>query len=107
MANKNKTECNCMGIYNAALNGCDPVPEGIDPCPPTFWQNAAGWDWANISDVGLEWGYALGLLNRPDTTDTAIYTMELERQTRQSMYIMVGLGIIALIIVLAIMKKRK
>ena len=107
MANLNKSECNCMGIYNADVGGCDPVPQGVNPCP-NFWDNVGSWDWNNISDTGLEWGYALGILDRPDNSlEIALYQQQLEEKRRQMNYIFLGLGILALIIVLMVLKKRK
>ena len=32
MANLNETECECMGIYNAAIGGCDPAAPEV-ACP--------------------------------------------------------------------------
>ena len=105
MANLNKTECGCQGIYNASVGGCDPIPQGTDPCP-SIWTSIAGWDWNAISTAGLEWGYGLGLLNRPDNTDTALYMMELERQRRNTMYIMMGLIALAIVVAIVLVRGR-
>ena len=104
MANLNKTNCNCMGVWNVQTENCDSPLEGVDPCP-SVWEAIAGWNWNAISHAGLEWGYGLGLLQRPDTTDHTLYMMELERQRRQTQYIIIGL--IALLIVVAIVLVRR
>ena len=105
MANLNKTECNCEGIWNASTESCDD-PQGTDPCP-SVWTSIANWNWGEISNAGLEWGYGLGLLNRPDNTDTAFYMMELERQRRNTMYIMMGLLALAIVIAIVLVRRRK
>jgi hypothetical protein len=105
MANLNKTECGCQGLYNASIGGCDPIPTGVNPCP-SVWESVANWNWDAISTAGLEWGYGLGLLNRPDNTDTAFYMMELERQRRQTQYIMIGLIAFAIVIAIVLVRGR-
>tara|TARA_R110000868_G_scaffold208674_1_gene458223 strand:+ start:549 stop:881 length:333 start_codon:yes stop_codon:yes gene_type:complete len=108
MANKNKTECNCTGIWNSTTSICDPIPTGVEPCPPTFLQNASGWDWNAIGENALVWGYALGFLKPPSANlDNQIYMMELEKQRQQMMYVMVGLGILMLVIVIMVLRKNK
>ena len=70
MANKNETECGCMGIYNSSTNSCDDIPVGVDACPENgggFWNTIGGWDWKAISENSLQWGYALGFLNESIT----------------------------------------
>ena len=107
MANLNKTECGCEGIYNATTSSCDPPDVGVDPCP-SFWSNLAGWDWQNIADTSLTWGYALGFLKPPNAQqDNAIYLMQLEQQRKQMMYLMVGLGVLMLVVVIMVLKKNK
>jgi hypothetical protein len=108
MANKNKTECDCNGIWNETTSTCDIVPTGVDACPPTFWQNAAGWDWNGIGENALVWGYALGFLKPPSANlESQVYMMELERQRQQSLYIMAGLGVLMLVIVVMVVRKNK
>ena len=106
MANLNKTECGCTGIYNVDTQQCEAPPTGVNPCP-SVWESVANWNWDAISTAGLEWGYGLGLLNRPDNTDTAFYMMELERQRRQSMYIMVGMAVLLLVIILVVVGRGR
>ena len=105
MANLNKTNCNCNGVWNVSTESCDPVIEGTDPCP-SVWKSLASWNWGEISHAGLEWGYGLGLLNRPDQTDTAMYMFELERQKRQTMYIMMGLLALAIVVAIVLVRGR-
>lgn len=107
MANLNKTECGCTGIYNADAQPpqCEAPPTGVNPCP-SVWESVANWNWDAISTAGLEWGYGLGLLNRPDNTDTAFYMMELERQRRQTQYIMIGLIAFAIVIAIVLVRGR-
>tara|TARA_R110002051_G_scaffold167871_1_gene238562 strand:- start:1300 stop:1629 length:330 start_codon:yes stop_codon:yes gene_type:complete len=107
MANLNKTECECNGFYDNA-GGClpyDPTIHTTKPCP-NVWNSIASWNWREISETGLEWGYGLGLLERPDRTDNTLYMMELERQRRQTQYIMIGLVIIAIILAIVLVKRR-
>tara|TARA_R110000751_G_scaffold12214_3_gene42111 strand:- start:1633 stop:1980 length:348 start_codon:yes stop_codon:yes gene_type:complete len=113
MANKNKTECNCTGIWNSGTELCDPAlattdPNYIDPCPATFWQKASGWDWNAIGENALVWGYALGFLKPPSANlDNQLYMMELERQRKQMMYVMIALGVLMLVIVIMVLRKNK
>ena len=112
MANLNKKYCNCTGIYVGDADGsgtCNPLTEtSPDPCPTTFWQNAAGWDWNAIGDNALTWGYALGVFQAPNgaTMENQAYMMELQRQKDQMMYIMVGLGVTMMIVVLLVLRKK-
>jgi hypothetical protein len=107
MANLNKTECNCEGIYNVDTESCEAPAQGVDPCP-SVWSAIAGWDWDAISSAGLEWGYGLGILKRPDSgLETAVYMLELEKQKRQSQMIIFGLILFAVVIVVALVLKRK
>ena len=107
MANLNKTECECNGFYDNA-GGCLPYDPNIHTKKPcgNVWESIAGWDWDAISTAGLEWGYGLGLLNRPDNTDNTLYLMELERQRRQAQYIMMGLIALAIVVAIVLVKGR-
>lgn len=113
MANLNKSECSCEGFYDAnAVPPCTPAlptndPNYVDPCP-NVWSAIAGWDWDAISSAGLEWGYGLGLLKRPDSgLETAVYMLELERQKRQSQMIIFGLILFAIVVIVAVVMKKK
>ncbi len=107
MANLNKTECNCTGIYNATSMTCDD-PQGVDPCPNNFWGTVGGLDWNAIGENALTWGYALGVFQAPNgaTMENQAYMMELQRQKDQMMYIMIGLGITMMIVVLLVLRKK-
>ena len=111
MANLNKTECGCMGIYNAAIGGCDEATPEV-ACPegdPSFWQKAAGWDWNAISENSLQWGYALGLLTPPNQANliNQVYMQELARQRQQMNMIFAGLGIGMILILVLVLRKKK
>tara|TARA_R110000824_G_scaffold378430_4_gene569989 strand:- start:3959 stop:4300 length:342 start_codon:yes stop_codon:yes gene_type:complete len=113
MANKNRSECDCLGFYDG-VGGCTPVlpttdPAYVDPCPPTWFETAGTWDWNNISSTALNWGYALGLFNNPNTInmETQQYMLELQRQKQQMMYIMVGVGLIMVLVVIVVLRKKK
>ena len=110
MANLNKTECGCGGFYQgeSAIDPClpyDPSIHPTEPCP-NIWESISAMNWDAISTAGLEWGYGLGLLNRPDHSDTAFYMMELERQRRQTQYIMIGLIAFAIVIAIVLVRGR-
>jgi hypothetical protein len=110
MANLNKTECDCFGFYDPS-GGClpyDPEVHTTEPCPNNFWGTVGGWDWQNISDNAMQWGYALGIFTPPNAVsmENQAYMMELQRQKDQMMYIMVGLGITMLIVVLVVLRKK-
>jgi hypothetical protein len=112
MANLNKTECGCMGFYDAS-GGCTPAlmpedPNYINPCPNNFWGTVGGWDWNAIGENALTWGYALGVFQAPNgaTMENQAYMMELQRQKDQMMYIMIGLGITMMIVVLLVLRKK-
>ena len=105
MANKNKTICECTGIYNESTGYCDD-PMGIDPCPSWFattFQNAQSWDWQNISNTGLEWAYVLGLAERP-VVNTPDNSGEMET-TKYITYGIIALTIIVLVVFLIRKKK--
>jgi hypothetical protein len=117
MPNLNKTECSCMGFYDAS-GGCTPAlmpndPAYIDPCPDgsggsSWLQTASGWNWNVIGENALTWGYALGLLKPPNAQqDNSLYLMQLEQQRQQMMYLMVGLGVLMLVVVIMVLKKNK
>ena len=114
MANLNRTNCGCMGFWDSANNGCTPAlmpedPNYVDPCPPTWFETAGTWDWNNISNTALTWGYALGLFNAPNQVnmETQQYYMELQRQKQQMMYIMVGLAVLMILVVVLVLRKKK
>jgi hypothetical protein len=108
MPNLNSSECGCMGIYNASTNSCDDIPEGIDPCPNSWWSdtisNAQTWDWNNISSQGQEWAYILGLADRPVVANTGN-----QNEIKTSTYIMYGVVALTLVMLVMyfIMKKKK
>ena len=84
MPNLNETECDCQGIYDASIGGCDPTTPEI-ACPNgsgggSGWlATASGWNWNVIGENALTWGYALGLLKPPNTQqDNSLYLMQLE-----------------------------
>lgn len=111
MANKNKTECSCMGFWEDGM--CVPAllpedPNYVNPCPTTWFETAGTWNWDNISNTALTWGYALGLFNSPNAVnmETQQYMMELQRQKQQMMYIMVGLGILMVLVVIMVLRKK-
>ena len=108
MANLNKTECGCEGIYNATTSSCDPPDVGVDPCP-SFWNTLAGWDWQNIADTSLTWGYALGIFNQPNNIDaqTLAYQTEIQRQKDQMQMLIIAFIIVITIGIIYIAKKNK
>jgi len=108
MANLNRTECNCTGIWNPTTSICDTPQAGEDPCPPTWFETAGTWDWNNISNQALTWGYALGWFKSPDATNmqTEAYMQELARQKQQMMMYMIGLGILMVVLVIVVIKKK-
>lgn len=107
MANLNKTECGCEGIYNATTSSCDIPDVGVDPCP-SFWSTLAGWDWNEISDTSLQWGYALGIFNSPNMNQqTLAYQMEIERQKRTMQFLIIGFLIVITILIIYVAKANK
>ena len=113
MPNLNETECDCQGIYDASIGGCDPTTPEI-ACPNgsgggSGWlATASGWNWNVIGENALTWGYALGLLKPPNAQqDNSLYLMQLEQQRQQMMYLMVGLGVLMLVVVILVLKKNK
>jgi len=111
MANLNETECQCMGIYNAATGSCDAATPEV-ACPSEnggFWQTVGGLDWNAISETSLQWGYALGLLTPPNAAQLTnqVYMAELTKQRQQMNMIMIGLGVIMIIVLLIVLRKKK
>jgi len=110
MANLNKTECGCTGIYNEVGMSCDIPPDGVDPCPPSqFWSNLASWDWNAISNTSLTWGYALGIFNQPNSANaqTLAYEEEIRRQKAQMTYLIIAFLIVITIGIIYIAKQNK
>ena len=111
MPNLNETECECMGIYNAAIGGCDPAaPEVACPEGGQSWlQTMGGWDWNAISENSLQWGYALGLFTPPNQANITnqVYMQELARQRQQMNMIFAGLGIGMILILVVVLRKKK
>lgn len=110
MANLNKEMCDCMGFYDPS-GGCmpyDPEVHSEEPCPGSFWETAAGWDWGAISDNAMNWGYALGIFRPPNQNNLSnqLYMQELQRQRQQMTYIFVGLGVAMLVILLVVLRKK-
>jgi hypothetical protein len=108
MANLNKTECGCMGIYNASTSSCDTPADGVDPCP-SFWNTLAGWDWNAISGATLTWGYALGIFQAPpvDNSATLQYQAEIERQKRTMTMLIIGFLIVITILIIYVVRSNK
>lgn len=108
MANLNKTECGCVGVYNASIGGCEDPAEGVDPCP-SFWSQLAGWDWNAIGDTTLTWGYALGIFNQPSNIDAQAiaYQEEIRRQKAQMQYLIIAFLIVITLGIIYIAKTNK
>ena len=112
MANKNETECGCMGIYNSSTNSCDDIPVGVDACPENgggFWNTIGGWDWKAISENSLQWGYALGFLKPPNAAsmENQQYMAELQRQKNTMNMILLGLAILMIVLVIVVVRRKK
>lgn len=108
MANLNKTECQCTGIYNATTMTCDIPDAGVDPCP-SFWSQLATWDWQGISDTSLQWGYALGIFNPPpnDQMQQEAYQREIQRQRNTMTMLVIGFIIVVAILVVYIVRNQR
>ena len=112
MANLSKKYCDCKKLYVGDPDGSGTCEEltatSPNPCPETFWDKASQWNWSEISVNALNWSYALGLLTPPHTNlEAELYRQELERQRRQSMYIMVGMGVLLLVIILVVVARGR
>ena len=108
MPNPNSTNCNCEGIWNETTSSCDMIPTGVNPCP-TWFETASGWDWNNISNTALQWGWALGILNQPNQNnmDAQLYLAEIERQKKMTTYLIVGMVMVLLIVLIFALRKKK
>ena len=108
MANLNKTECGCTGIYNATTSSCDIPDAGVDPCPSWF-SSMAGWNWNEIAETSLTWGYALGIFNQPNNLDaeTLAYQQEIQRQKDQMTYLIIAFLIVVVILVIYVARANK
>jgi hypothetical protein len=108
MANLNKTECGCMGIYNATTSSCDDPPVGVDPCP-SFWATVGSWDWNAISEGALTWGYALGIFQQPTgvSIQSLQYQQEIERQKRTMQMLIIGFLIVITILIVYVVRAQK
>ena len=108
--NLNKEYCDCNGIYNAATYQCEAAePDVACPEGSGFWHSVGGWDWNAISENGLQWGYALGLLKPPNAANMTnqVYMQELARQRQTMNMILIGLAVLMVILVIIVLRKKK
>ena len=96
MANKNKTECNCTGIYNPQTDSCDaPQAGGQDPCPSNFWGST--WGWLNDNFLLTYTGGGMG--------GQTPYTTPVEKKDNTALYVALGVAFV-LVIYFATKKKK-
>ena len=99
MANLNKTLCNCEGFYNEETQMCDPLlPNSPNPCPTTFWGNVGDLISTNVHIGGYSGGGGV-------YQGGSYFPAGSERKDNTMLYI--GAGIVVLVIIWFMMKKKK
>ena len=123
MANKNKSECSCMGFYDEAAMMCiphDPATDPMEPCPKNpFWGNVGKWlegttqeQWVGGATFGVQMCQIFGGCqnlggwagNDPNSAQYQEYLRQERRKTNAM--ILVGVLIAASLFYLAYKKKK-